>query len=70
MGFLSPSPPKPPKPVVVQPEPEPILMEPVEEDVPDVEERDISQVDRARRRRLQPSLLDLLSDSSQSPTIL
>lgn len=35
-----------------------------------IEDRDISEVDRLRRKNRQPSLLDLLSGDSAGPTIL
>lgn len=32
--------------------------------------RDVSDIDKRRRARAQPSLIDLLSGQSQSPTLL
>ena len=61
MSFLAPQQPTP-APVVQQVEPD-ILAEPELE-------RDVSEIDRIRRRQRQPSLIDLLSDGIQSPTIL
>jgi len=37
---------------------------------PEIEQRDVSEVDRIRRRKQQASLFDLLQDGGQSPTIL
>ena len=43
----------------------------IEEEAPEVEQRDVNDIDALRRRRQQPSLLEILSDGSQtSPTIL
>jgi hypothetical protein len=58
---------------IFKPAPPP-QQQPIEPEAVTMEEpslsRDIQEVDRLKRRRAQPSLLSLLSDSRQSPTLL
>lgn len=61
------SPPSQPQ-QMMQPEPEIFEEDDLLSD--DVEERDVEAIDRARRRKARPSLLQLLQQDSDSPTLL
>lgn len=56
--------PTPPSQLQPQPVQQPVMLE------PETAQRDVSQIDKLRRRKQQASLFDLLQEGSDSPTIL